>query len=270
VSDPAFFDARAVGEWGRFDRQLSGQVALELHRQFLLEFVRPGDRVLDAGAGPGRFTIELARLGARTVVGDISPVMLKLNAEKVAEAGVEDHIEARELLDIVDLSRFPDEAFDAVVCFGGPISYVRERAPVAVAELARVTKEGGFLLVSVMSRLGVHRIWLEDILGRIADEHGVAAANQVFLSGELTGELNEGHAMRLYSYAELKDLIESSGCDVVSAAAANFITARREELTLDEERRRVLFEWDLIASRAPGAIDGGTHIISVAQRRRRA
>jgi ubiquinone/menaquinone biosynthesis C-methylase UbiE len=260
------FDARAAGEWGRFDKQLSGRVSLELHKQFLAEYVRRGDRVLDAGAGPGRFTIELAQLGARVVVGDVSPVMLDLNTEKVAEAGLEDHVESRELLDIVDLSRFPDESFDAVVCFGGPLSYVRERAPAAARELSRVTQPGGYLLASVMSKIGVHRIWLEDILGRIADEHSVEATDQVFRTGELTGELNDGHAMHLYTDAELRELLERSGCEVLASAAANFITARRSDLELNEVRQAVLVEWDLLASREPGAVDGGTHIIAVARR----
>jgi SAM-dependent methyltransferase len=261
------FDAAAADEWGRFDRRLFGRVSLRLHQQMLAEHVRGGDRVLDAGAGPGRFTIELARLGARVVVVDVSPVMLDLNVEKVSEAGFEDQIEARELLDIADLSHFADASFDAVVCFGGPLSYLRDRGPVAVRELVRVTKPGGHLLVSVMSRIGVHRIWLEAILGRFSDRVGHEARDRVFRTGELTGDLNDGgHAMHLYTYAELRALLESAGCEVVSAAAANFITARAHDLDLDEEREATLVEWDLAACREPGAIDGGTHILAAARR----
>ncbi len=92
----------------RFDRRLCDRVSLEIHRNFLSDFVHKGDRVLDAGAGPGRFTIDLVRLGATVVVGDISPEQLRLNEEKVKEAAAEAAIESRELLDISDLSRFED------------------------------------------------------------------------------------------------------------------------------------------------------------------
>ena len=269
--DPAyaarFANAAGESEWRRFDRRLADRVSLEIHRQFLAEFVRADDRVLDAGAGPGRFTIELARLGASVVVGDISPEQLRLNAEKVAEAGVEDRVEARELLDITDLSRFPDASFDMVVCFGGPLSYVYERAEDAARELVRVLRPDGLLLVSVMSKLGAHRIWLDDILVRIADRFGLDAVDYVFTSGDLRADLNDGgHGCQLYTYAELESLLNSAGCDVVSAAASNFLTARHDDLELDAERTRTLIEWDLAACREPGAFDGGTHIVAAARR----
>jgi 2-polyprenyl-3-methyl-5-hydroxy-6-metoxy-1,4-benzoquinol methylase len=80
-----FFDEYAEREWERFDGSAMDRVNLEVHLRLLREHVRPGDRVLDAGAGPGRFTLELARLGATIVVGDISPRQRELHAEKTAK-----------------------------------------------------------------------------------------------------------------------------------------------------------------------------------------
>ncbi len=150
-----FFDEYGEREWERFDATAMDRVNLEVHLRLLREYVQPGNRVLDAGAGPGRFSLELARLGARVVAGDISPAQLELHAERTAE--VEDAIEARELLDIVDLGRFSDASFDATVCYGGPLSYVLGGADTALGELLRVTKPGGHVLVSVMSLLGAAR-----------------------------------------------------------------------------------------------------------------
>ena len=114
--------------------------------------------MLEIGAGAGRFTIELARIGCSVVVTDVSRVQLELNAEKVATAGVDASFEERLLLDVVDMSSLEDESFDAVVCYGGPLSYVMDRAAEAVGECVRVTKPGGPLLFSVMSLGGsAHR-----------------------------------------------------------------------------------------------------------------
>ena len=138
-----YYDAYGEREWERFAASPADRVSLHLHRRYLRQYVRPGDRVLEAGAGPGRFTIELARIGAAITVGDISPGQLAINAEKVAAAGGEGRVVERAPLDIVDLARFPDGGFDAVVCYGGPLSYVFDRADDALAGLLRVTRPGG-------------------------------------------------------------------------------------------------------------------------------
>ena len=134
-----FFDEYGEREWTRFDATPMDRVGLEVHRRLLRELIRPGMRVLEAGADPGRFTLELARLGATVVAGDISPGQLELHAERTA--AVEDAVESRELLDIVDLGRFGDGSFDAVVCFGGPVSYALEVADRAVSNFLSVNTD---------------------------------------------------------------------------------------------------------------------------------
>ena len=42
------------------------------------------------------------------------------------------------------------ESFDAVVAYGGPLSYVFERLPRALAEVLRVLKPHGLFLTSAM------------------------------------------------------------------------------------------------------------------------
>jgi SAM-dependent methyltransferase len=152
-----YFDALADEEWARLEANAEGRVSFYLHRSYLREFIAAGAEVLEVGAGPGRFTLELAALGARVTVGDVSRVQLELNRARVAEAGCEAAVVARKVLDIVDLSDLTSEQFDAVVAYGGPLSYVMERADEALAELLRVTKRGGYLLLSVMSLVGATR-----------------------------------------------------------------------------------------------------------------
>ena len=81
---------------------------LEVHRRLLSRFVKQGDRVLEIGAGPGRFTIELSRIGARIAVTDISAVQLELNRERVRAVGAEGAVTERAVVDVLDLSRYRD------------------------------------------------------------------------------------------------------------------------------------------------------------------
>jgi 2-polyprenyl-3-methyl-5-hydroxy-6-metoxy-1,4-benzoquinol methylase len=80
----AFYGER---EWERFERAgMSSSLASHLH--YLRRFVTAGERVLDVGCGPGRFTIDLARIGARVVAADISPAQLELHRRYIGEAVV--------------------------------------------------------------------------------------------------------------------------------------------------------------------------------------
>jgi SAM-dependent methyltransferase len=261
-----FFDDYGDREWERHDDP-AGRVSVAVHVDLLAEFVRPGDLVLEAGAGPGRFTVELAALGARVHVGDISPVQLAANRERVGAAGYEDAVVARDLLDICDLSAFPDGRFDAVVAIGGPLSYVRDRAEGALAELVRVTRPGGCVLLGVMSTLGAMRAFLPALM----DEHrqyGPGHSERVFTTGELDRDTNAGHEMRMFRWSELERLCAPHG-EVVAGAAANFLTAdpdptRYADLT-DDEWERVL-SWERRLCREPGVRDAGTHILLALRR----
>ena len=62
--------------------------------------------------------------------------------------------------DITDLSLFSDGQFDAVVYYGGPLSYVCGQRCKAASELVRVVPPGGILLISVMNRFGSMANWL--------------------------------------------------------------------------------------------------------------
>ncbi len=253
-----FFDDYCAREWERFEGSAMDRVNLEVHLRLLREYIRPGDRVLDAGAGPGRFTLELARLGATVVAGDISSRQLELHAEKTVD--VEASIESRELLDIIDLSRYADASFDAVVCFGGPLSYVLDEADAALAELLRVTKPNGHVLVSVMSLLGAARAFFSALPELIEEFGWQRAVEETFERGDLSAELNHGHVLRLYRWSDLERLASRHACRVVLASAANFLSVGNEQW---EDR---FLELEIEACRQPGALDGGTHIAAVVER----
>ncbi len=263
-----WYDDLGETEWHRLVATRRGQISFEVHRRFLAEAVRPGMRVLEIGAGPGRFTIQLAELGATVVVTDISPVQLELNRRHVAEGGAEAAVEDRLLLDVRDTSRFGDDEFDVVVAYGGPLSYVFEDAGTATAGLLRV---GGVLVASVMSLLGSWRLFLRGAI-KEAEEAGQDRNDLVLSTGDLRHfGFADKHVTKLYRWAELRALIEASGGEVVQASASNFMSATDEEtlelLASVPDHWRRFVEHEVRACREPGALDGGTHILCSARRR---
>lgn len=264
-----YFDALGEGEWARLDTDAEGRVSFHLHRSYLREFIGAGAEVLEVGAGPGRFTIELARLGARVTVSDVSEVQLALNRERVAAADCAAAVVARQVLDIVDLSDLPSERFDAVVAYGGPLSYVMERADDALAELLRVTRRGGYVLLSVMSLVGATRKFAATVVGW-ARERSLAEVEGVIRTGDQTGDIARLHHCHMYRWAELAALLQRHACTLVVASAANYLSVNQDEalraIMADPVLWPTFLRWEREFCREPGALDGGTHIIAVVQR----
>jgi SAM-dependent methyltransferase len=254
--DPArtaeFFDEYGEREWTRFEDGRTPGPSLTTHLRLLEGYVRPGDRVLDAGSGPGRFTLELLRLGAHVTALDISPGQLELLRARVPD------VEAV-VGDVTDLSRFADDSFDVAVCFGGPLSYVLDRAEHAVAELARVTRPGGHVLVSVMG-LGGTVIHFASILVELARRDGAERQVEIARTGFLPEGEGYGHlAMRMYLWEELEALLSPHG-EVVDGAAAGVLP----QLDVEEpEIRALLEEFEERLAYDPGSRSCGEHIVGV-------
>jgi ubiquinone/menaquinone biosynthesis C-methylase UbiE len=254
-----FYDEYGEREWTRFDDGRTPAPSLEVHLEHLRRFVREGDRVIDVGAGPGRFTIELTRLGARVTVADLSPGQLELNRERVATERLEELIEERVEADVLDLSHWDDGAFDVSVCFGGPLSYVLDGAEQGLTELVRVTRPGGHVLVSVMSLVGTVTHYLAFLLDLVRRD-GIAKNDEIVRSGLLPDEPDYGHlAMKLYRWSELEALLARHGTIVASAAAGLLPAVEVEEPEVREFVKRT----ELALATEPGALACGQHILAV-------
>jgi SAM-dependent methyltransferase len=251
----SFYDEYGEREWTRFDDGRTPSASFATHTHYLERFVSAGDRVLDVGCGPGRFTLELARLGAQVVAADISPGQLELHRRYTAD--IEDAVQERVIADVLALP-FADDAFDVTVCYGGAVSYVLDRAPEAVAELARVTRPGGHVLLSVMSLVG-SLLWGLDAVLDVAREKGIAVVDRVNATGVLTPGLGaHGLTMKMYRWRELRDLLEIHG-EIVAACATGVVKSTPEEPDLRELTERI----ELDVGAEPGAIDIGHHILAV-------
>jgi ubiquinone/menaquinone biosynthesis C-methylase UbiE len=263
------FDQVGDVEWNRMMSSARMRVSFELHVRMLRRFIEPGMRVLEVGAGPGRFTIALAQLGAKVVVSDVSPVQLELNVTKVAEAGHAAAVESRHVLDVRDLSALPDESFDATVAYGGPLSYAFEDAPKALAECLRVTKPGGVVLASVMTIVGSIRYLLPSVLEEL-ERFGVEAMARIVRTGDLRPTQPVGHVCRMFRWREVKQMIDRAPCRLLAASASNASSLGRDDVVerfaSNPEWWDAFLDWEEELAQEPGALDGGTHVIFAVER----
>ena len=151
------YSVSAKDEWNRLTQDPFHQLEFNTTLRFLKKYLPKKGLILDAGGGPGRYTIELARLGYDVILSDLVIENLDLAKKQIkktkVEARVKDIVEAS----IVDLSEFKDNCFDAVLCLGGPLSHVypESERQKAISELVRVCKGGSKIFASVMSKYGV-------------------------------------------------------------------------------------------------------------------
>ncbi len=106
-------------------------------------------RALDAACGTGRHARYLADRGHDVLGVDVSPTMLGRAAQRVPEATL---LEG----DLCEIPA-PDGHFDVAVC-GLALSHLADVRP-GVAELARVLKPGGRLVISVLHPFQAHLGW---------------------------------------------------------------------------------------------------------------
>ncbi|MFW9843807.1 MAG: class I SAM-dependent methyltransferase, partial [Candidatus Thorarchaeota archaeon] len=253
-------------EWGRLDKDPIGKVQFYISNHYLKKYIKKGDRVLEIGPGPGRFTIELAKIGAKLALVDISENQLRLNREKLQEVELEETIEWRKKRDIVDLEGIPDNSFDSVVCYGGPLSYVFEFIDQAIQEVLRVTKSGGIILTSVMSTLGTFHHLINNVFDmNVLQKISLDRFDEATMSGDLLGDLAGGgtHQCHMFRYSELQEILLRYPIEILDTSASNFLSSGifNEEalmnLTKDPEKWNMFLKWELDFCKEPGAIDAG-------------
>ncbi len=152
-----FYSTNVNNEWKRLIEDPFHELEFFTTFSFLKKYLPKNGLVLDAGGGPGRYTIELAKLGYGVTLFDLVVEHLEFAKKQIKKEKVANKIKDIVHGSITNLSKFRDNSFDSVLCLGGPLSHIypeTERQK-AISELVRVAKVGAPIFASVMSKYGV-------------------------------------------------------------------------------------------------------------------
>lgn len=78
-----------VGEWERLTRYPYNRLEFDTTMHFLKKFLPKEGLILDVGSGPGKYTIELAKLGYDIILVDLTPKLLEIAGDEIKRANVE-------------------------------------------------------------------------------------------------------------------------------------------------------------------------------------
>ncbi|MBD3203989.1 methyltransferase domain-containing protein [Candidatus Woesearchaeota archaeon] len=152
-----YYNKNAEYEWKRLIQDNYHRLEFDTTMHFIKRYIKTEKLILDAGGGPGRYTIELAKLGHELVLFDLTPKLLDIAKQRIINEKLENNISEIMQGSFTDLSIYENNHFDAVICLGAALNHVlsKKERKKAISELIRVTKSQGLLFVSVISKLAV-------------------------------------------------------------------------------------------------------------------
>ena len=177
----------------------------------------PGtEAVLDAGCGSSTKSIHLARRGYSVVAVDVSEKILECACRAVAESGLQNRV-THQWTDLTAMP-FDDGAFGRVLCWG--VSMHVPDVEKAIAELTRVTRPGGTIILSegnMRSLQAVSESWLKSLLGRHTRMRRTTAGKECWEETSAGSLVTRQTDMRW-----LIRVLEAHGAELVSRRAGQF------------------------------------------------
>ena len=232
-----------------------GTVEFSVSMHHIQELIagRTGLKILDAGAGTGRYSVQLCHMGH-----DVTAVELVKRNLEVLRAKHE-KIKTWQG-NALDLSFLEENKFDITICFG-PMYHLHteeERCQV-VEQLKRVTKKGGTIFIAyILNDYAILRYCF-----------GEGKINQALQDGSVSPDFKcVTRPEDLYSYITLEEINrirQKSTLERIKIfsqeGAADFM--RRELNAMDEETFRHFVDYTISISERPELLGAGTHIVDV-------
>ena len=213
-------------------------------------------KILDVGAGTGRYSIALSREGY-----DVTAVELVERNLKVLESKHE-NVKCWPG-NAMDLSFLEDETFDITLVFG-PMYHLmsRDEKLKAFSEAKRVTKKGGRILVAyVLNDYSVLTYcFKQNKIKECMERHSLTSDfHQIVTSDDL------------YCYLRLEDIDELNAAAglkrikiIAADGAADYM--RRELNALDEESFNYFIEYHLANCERPELLGASSHVVDILEK----
>ncbi|MDR0269970.1 class I SAM-dependent methyltransferase [Paenibacillus sp.] len=257
-------------EWGRLEREPIEFIINMHHIQSLLP---PEGHILDNGAGPGKYSIELAKRGYRVTLTDLTSRSVEIAENKAKEFQVEDRFDGFYSADARDLGLFSDNRFDAALMLG-PLYHLQAEADrvQAVRELHRVTKPGGLVFAAFMTKT---KFLTNSLMHpeHWKPNHTIEGIQQFLQTGTFDHE-DEGRFTGAYYFdiAEITSFMESQGFETVkligSSSIAGAMTPEQWEYwsRQGDETYRQIMDIIMKESENPYLLGSASHLLYIGRK----
>lgn len=260
-----YYDVNAKKEWQRLFQDQYHQIEYLVTLHYLNTYLPETGRILDAGSGPGRYAVYLAKKGYEVSLVDISPVALAIAQGAMRKEGVIGKAEHFTEGSITDLSNYSNNSFDGVISLGGPLSHILEASErkKAVEELIRVARPGAPIFISVMNRYAQ----LANIIRYTPED-----AEQVFEflreGDHLHPETGVFTYTHFFTIEELSSLVPQCNSSVESVVAVEGLTSflKDDVNSLPEKLFSKWVEVFIKLSSEPSLVGASTHLLGIVRK----
>ena len=252
-----FYDG--YGEDTRLIRSRHGQLEYETTMHFIHRTAPKNGRILEIGAGTGRYSVALAKEGYAVTSVELAEKNYKLLTENAA--GLDNLEPVRG--DALHLERFANDTFDLTLLLG-PLYhlYDTEDQLTAIREAVRVTKPGGVLITAFLS---VHAILYDN-----------------YLQGNLTAGLEENFTQEYrvrhfteqlftgFDVEEFEALFRGFPVEWITTAASDGIlelAEEREDFAMSDEEFRRFADYHLHHCEKRELLGCSSHLLHICRKR---
>lgn len=245
-------------EDSRLQRSRHGQLEYATTLHYIHRYAAPGSRVLEMGAGTGRYSIALAREGMDVTAVELAESNLTVLQKN--SRGLERIHSCQG--DATNLGAFADDTFDLTLSLG-PMYHLYEAEEVrrAIDEAIRVTRPGGVMLFAFLS---VYAIMYANYL-----QGNWAAGQEENFTADYRVKHYKEQLFTGYDVNEFERLFDGKPVQHITTASADGPLESiedRPDFSIRDEDFDAFFAWHLAFAEKRELLGAASHLLYVCRK----
>lgn len=244
---------RRYDESSRLVGAKSKQVEFLTTVRYIERYLKPGDRILDVGAGAGAYSLHFARKGYEVSAIELADANIAAFREKLTDSDKVDLVQGNAM----DLGRYGDDSFDVVLVFG-PLYHLHndEDKLLCISEAKRVCKPGGKLFFAFISNdivvLAMQKTHPDYLLAGDYDKETFKLDDFPFV---------------FHTLERCRELLTRGGIETLHEVASDGVSELMAEMidTMDEETFAQYMRYHYYICEKPECIGMSNHLLFVGE-----